>query len=84
MEVRGINVEGQSGIVRHVNLVVDGHAGILHDQIQHLRVFLVALLDGVALGQYAADAANNQIMPPTIKRGMHTMYSSKRTRTMLP
>ena len=77
-------MEGETGIVRRRSLVVDVHAGILRDHVQQLSAFLVALLDGVALGQYAADAADNQMMPPTIRRGVHTMYSSNRTGTMLP
>ena len=52
-------MEGEPGIVRRINLVVDGHAGILHDHVQQLNVFLVVLLDGVSVGQSAEDAADN-------------------------
>ena len=63
----GVNMEGEAGIVRSVNLVEDEHAGIHHPRSQ-AGVLIEALLDRVALGQRAADAADKlaQMMPSTI------------------
>ena len=61
-------MKGEARIVRRVNLVVNSHAGILHDPVHWIGVLLEELLDRVGLGQCPADAADTlaQIMPPTI------------------
>ena len=77
-------MEGEVGIVRRVSLAVGGNEGIHRGHVQNIGVLLEALVDRVAHGQCAADATDNQAMPPKIRQGMQTMYSSKRTGTALP